>query len=542
MKREFHIGMLLENNTEYYAAEAEYHVYSTDTVRVEDERYVALRANSPTRDFSVFIFIQDRSNITLDFGGATIVLHGKIQPFLVDRSQNITIKNCTVTYDRPLYTEATIAEVTPQYIRIKLNEHCPCRVMGDRLIPYSDTWESETLNRDGHFFQVFDPATRQGCGLHLGVVGTPVVMSCERPFTIDRYTAEEDGEYVRLYGTFPAFYQAGRVLAIEHEPRDMSHVFTIDSKDIRIENYRLLSGCGMGFFSYRTENIRLDGFRLTYDEQSPCLIANPADAVHTFGTSGRFEIKNSVFEGMIDDGLNVHSNFRTVDRVCGNVIYSRNASCEKQARSLYREGDVIAVYNGPTMEEAARYTIVKIEAVDDDVSRFTVDRSALAHKAGDLMESLTANCDVTVENCVFGKANTHLRLQSRGTFVMRNCETELPLLLSGDASYWFESGPIADLTVENCRFTSDRARIIACGEVLPTENAPYYHQNLKIVNNEFVTDLPMECGQTDGIVFTGNRNAMGRPMTLRLTNCGSVTAQGVTVERFNVEKNTLNLN
>ncbi len=542
MRKEFEVGISLESDTVYYATKAEYHIYLKDTVTVEDERYVALRANSPTQDFAVFTLIQDKRNVTVDFGGATVVLHGKIQPFLIDRSENITIKNCNVTYDRPLYTEAMIAEVTPQYIRIRLNEHCPCRVVGDRLIPYSDTWESETLNCDGHFFQVFDPKTREGCGAHLGVVGTPVVMHYDRPFTIDRYTAEQDGEYVRLHGTFPSFYQVDRVLTIEHEPRDLSSVFTIDSKDVHVENYRILSGCGMGFYSYRTENIYLDGFRLTYDEKSPCLIANSADALHTFGTSGVFEIKNSVFEGMIDDGLNIHGNFRTVDRVCGNVIYTRNASCEKQAKSLYREGDVIAVYNGPTMEEAARYTVLKIEPVDDKISKFTVDRPALPHNDGDLIECITANCDVTVENCVFGKANTHLRLQSRGKFVMRHCETELPLLLSGDASFWFESGPVTDLTVENCRFTSERARIIVCGEVLPTEKAPYYHRNLKIVNNEFVTDLPMECGQTDGIVFTGNRNTAGKPMTLRLTNCGSVTAEGVTVERFSEEKSTLNVN
>ncbi len=99
-----------------------------------------------------------------------------------------------------------------------------------------------------------------------------------------------------------------------------------------------------------------------------------------------------------------------------------------------------------------------------------------------------------------------------------------------------------DLTVENCRFTSERAKILACGEVLPTEAAPYYHRNLTIVNNEFVSELPMECGQTDGIVFTGNRNTAGRAMTLRLTNCGTVTAEGVTVERICEEKITVEVN
>ena len=103
------------------------------------------------------------------------------------------------------------------------------------------------------------------------------------------------------------------MLNIAHEERSLSHLFSIDSKNLKLENYRILSGWGMGIYSYRTENITLDGFRLTYDEKSPCIIANAADAVHTFGTSDRFEIRNSVFEGMIDDALNVHSNFRAVD-------------------------------------------------------------------------------------------------------------------------------------------------------------------------------------------------------------------------------------
>ena len=48
---------------------------------------------------------------------------------------------------------------------------------------------------------------------------------------------------------------------------------------------------------------------------------------------------------------------------------------------------------------------------------------------------------------------------------MRNCETELPILLSGDASYWFESGPVTDLTVEKCCFLGGRANIRITSEV-----------------------------------------------------------------------------
>ena len=329
---------------------------------------------------------------------------------------------------------------------------------------------------------------------------------------------------------------------IAHESRSLSNVFASDSKNIRIENYRILCGRGMGIFTYRVENITLDGFCLTHDEKSPCLMANGADAVHSFGTSGTFEIRNSVFEGMIDDAINIHSNFRTVARIEGNLLYSNRASCELPANELYRKGDVIAIYRGRTMEEVARYQIAEIEVISRDLCKFTLDRPAEQHEEGDLIESLTANCDVTIENCVFGKANTHLRLQSRGKFVIRNCETELPLLLSGDASYWFESGPLTDLTVENCRFVGDRANIRLASEVFPSEAAPYYHKNLKILNCAFDTDVPLEGACSDGIVFRGNTSRLGNSMTLKLTNCGSVDADNCTVERKTEVKTALSVN
>ena len=541
MKKAFEIGAMLQSNTEYVATEREYHVYAQDTVRVSDDRYVALRAND-TKEFDVAVLIKGKQNVTLDFAGATLVMHGKIQPFLVDSSENITIKNCNVTYDRPLYTEAQIIEVTDEYARLRLNEHCPCRIEDGRLIPYADTWENTRLNYKGCFYQVFDCDTRKGCGLALGIMGNTVELDPTWAFHPKPYTVEADGEDFLMRGTLPDYFQPNRVLVIEHEPRSLSNLFTIDSKNLRLENYRIVSGCGMGIYSYRTENITLDGLRLTYDEASPCIVSNSADAVHTFGTSGRFEIRNSIFEGMIDDAINIHSNFRTVAKAYGNVIETHLASCEKQAADLYRAGDRIAVYRGRTMERVAEYVILRIEDIDGRAKRFVVDRPVDTHVDGDLIENLTANCDVLIENCRFGRANTHLRLQSRGSIVIRNCETELPFYLSGDASYWFESGPVTDLTVENCRFVGHRAVIRVRSEILPTEVAPYYHQNLKILNNEFDVEAPLIAGYADGIVFRGNRNAQGLPMTVTLTNCGEADVEGCAMERKTEEKRELKIN
>ena len=54
MRKEFVVGQPLENGTTYYATQSEYHIYFADTVTVEDERYVALRANDPQAAFFRF--------------------------------------------------------------------------------------------------------------------------------------------------------------------------------------------------------------------------------------------------------------------------------------------------------------------------------------------------------------------------------------------------------------------------------------------------------------------------------------------------------
>lgn len=541
MKKEFKLGMEFESNTEYFFTQSELNVHLSDTVIASDDRYVALRAHD-TKEFNVFALIKDKENITIDFGGAILVMHGRIQPFLIDNSRNITIKNCCVTYQRPPLTEALILETTPEYARLRLNDNCTCRIKDGRLVPYCDTWENNRLNYRGYFFQVFDKETRKGCGLGLGVMGNTIISDPKWPYNPDKYVVEEDGDDIILKGTIHDFYKPGRVLVITHETRSLSSVFMIDTKGVTLYNYRILLGCGMGIYAYRAEDITLDGLCLTYDEKSPCLIANAADAIHTFGTSGKFVIKNTTIEGTIDDAVNIHSNFRTVKSASGNEIISNLASCELQATDLYRAGDEIAVYNGNTMDRVATYTIKGIETVDKTTKKFILEQPVAEHSEGDLIENLTANCNVTIENSVFGKANTHLRLQSRGKVVIRNCETELPLLLSGDTSYWFESGPLTDFTVENCKFIGERAMVWLKSEVMPSEENPYYHKNLKIINNEFETTVPLSGGYADGIVFKGNINSKCKQMTLSLTNCGTVDAENVIVERKTEVKEKLGIN
>ena len=96
--------------------------------------------------------------------------------------------------------------------------------------------------------------------------------------------------------------------------------------------------------------------------------------------------------------------------------------------------------------------------------------------------------------------------------------------------------------MENCRFLGEHARISIVSEVKTTSEAPYYHRNVKILNNEFETASPLCATDADEIVFRGNKNTEGKEMTLTLTNCGDIDADGEKVERITKNERKLGVN
>ena len=45
-------------------------------------------------------------------------MHGRMQPFTLDRCQNITLKNFSVDWEIPLTAQGTVTQSTPDYIAV----------------------------------------------------------------------------------------------------------------------------------------------------------------------------------------------------------------------------------------------------------------------------------------------------------------------------------------------------------------------------------------------------------------------------------------
>lgn len=514
----------------YYVFEGEKLIFNlSDTKKLTDKVYTSLSEfNFGCLDTA--IHLKNLKDVTLDFSGATLYLKGRIQPFIIENCENITVKNVKVEYDRSFYTELEVLGNEGDELYVKEKEKFPVKIENGYLIPYSETWENRNLHIGDMFIQAFDNETRNGVGIDVIVIGEEVKRHDSPPCEVHQVKVKKENGVITMKGIKPwgngKLWEKGTSVVLTHEYRDKSSCFIIKSKDITLKNYRIINGAGMGILSMYTENLTIDGLKLTKDENSHGIITNAADAMHLISTKGKLTVVNSQVEGMVDDALNIHNNFYQAEEIKGNTVKVYRTAQSHMVSEYYQNfgiGDKVAVYKGSTLELKAEAVIKNIEILDCCYALWELDKELEGIEKGDLIENLSTQPEVLVENCSFGKSNTHLRIQTRGKTVIRNCVTELPIMFTGDTNYWFEASPVRDVVLENNKFIGKRAHVTACPEYHSSEKAPYYHSGIKVINNTFDCEMPFAARFTKDIEFINNVQNDGKKFKFDLVHTENFT-------------------
>lgn len=549
MKKLIKIGERIESNTEYYADKQRYDVYLKDTLCLQSDLYtaccdVACENDESDNYMNIVFYLKDKENIVLDFCGATLYLHGMMQPFLLDNCKNITIKNCVIEYDRSLVSEAEVIESTDAYLKVKMFKNFPYRIEDGNLILTSETWECNNLDKSPVYFQFFNKETREGVGERFALIGKNPQMPASWSWghlTLKLVAKEEEGNIVFEGEKLPIF-EKGLLVAIARSPRKYSGMMIVDCENVFLENDRLLNGLGMGLLPMYTKNLYVDGFKLYYDEKSPGILSNAADGFHAIACFGDIVLKNCIFEGTVDDALNIHSQFYQVVSCEGDKLTAVSSGAVAEKYKVFDVGDKIAIYKGATLSQSSEYVIQSIRQLGGKIFEMTVDSPLSEHQKGDTIENLSAQPKVLISNCRFGKSNKLLRFQSRGGILMENCETELQFWLNGDMSYWFESSPVTNIVIKNTKFTKKRAIIVSNPEFIPSDEAPYYHGNIVVEDCEFVSTTPIKASYAKSIKFIRNKSSVGEEMSLELKNCGECETDVCKIIRKTEKKDSLRVN
>ena len=143
-----------ESNTYYTFEKKDCDIYLEDTERVTDKKYLIM-AEVNRGYLDTAFYLKGLKNVTLDFDGAMIVCHGRIQPFILDECENITVKNVIVAYERAFYSEFEVISNNGKELKFAGKEKFPFRVENNELIPYGENWEDRDLDKKCMFLQGF---------------------------------------------------------------------------------------------------------------------------------------------------------------------------------------------------------------------------------------------------------------------------------------------------------------------------------------------------------------------------------------------------
>ena len=157
MENKYTKRIVIESGNTYTADLPRFDFRPEDCVVTNEPEY---RAPSSAAKYppAVAFILKDLKNVTLDFGGAELVFTERLCRSFSTGARNITIRNCTIDYDRPFYTEAHILDVSEDRLKLGLKDDFPCCVDKGNLVAVSEYWDNR-LDHGDLLMPPYDPET-----------------------------------------------------------------------------------------------------------------------------------------------------------------------------------------------------------------------------------------------------------------------------------------------------------------------------------------------------------------------------------------------
>lgn len=495
----------------------EYHFHSEDASVVrcyisnhdqEDSKRVAIR-------------LVGWSNLTLDGKGAELVFHGRLVPVMISECANTTLRNFSIDF------------ANPQIAQVEIVENLGDGGMKFRVAP----WVNYRIGQNGRFETfgegwtaqqsagiAFENDTRhivyQTSDIGINTQGVQHIESDDRLMLAPHW---KDGRLI-----------PGTVVAMRTWFRPTPGIFMNESKNTTLRNVRVHYAEGMGLLAQRCTDVTLDKFGVCLKGDSdPRYFTTQADATHFSQCRGLIKSCGGLYEGMMDDAINIHGVYlRVRERIDDHTLRLRYEHGQAWGFGWGDVGDTVTFVRSAEMEDLGFRTTIKAISPDNPLGtkEFVVTfRDALPKEItadkGYGVENLTWTPEVIFNNNIVrnNRARGSLFSSPRRTV----CEGNLfdhtsgtAILLCGDCNGWYESGACRDLVIRKNRFVNALTNyfqftnaVISIYPEIPTldKQQSYFHGGKKgaivIEDNLFETfDAPILYAKSvDGLVFRGNK-------------------------------------
>ncbi|MEJ8819483.1 right-handed parallel beta-helix repeat-containing protein [Lacibacter sp. H407] len=544
-----------------------YHFYPT----FAPDFYCAITNNDNGLKRTPFPLI-DFDGLEIDGNGSEFIFHGKMLPFIIQNSSNLTLKNFSIDWQVAFTLEGKVVANNPEKKSFDIEVSTPHKVQYGHLYLTLEREKSPYENKYGFRF-----AVPEGYDLQAGqnILWDPETMAPYYntvKYDIDQHSiaAEELKKgLIRLSGPVKQVPPVGSVFVTKGAylyNRTSPAFWSFKSKNLLFNNINVHHAGAMGLIAERSENITLDGFNVVLKKGSGRMVTTTADATHFCNVRGEIIIRNCVFENMLDDATNIHGTYVRVNRVLDDRRVAVETYHPHQNGYLFGEaGDSVRIIESNTLQPTATgLVLTNVERVNEKISILTFNKS-IKGKVDQYygIENISWYPTAIIENNIVrnNRARGFLVSVPRKVIVRNNhiSSQMAAILVSGDLALWNESGPTDSLiiennTFENCAYGGNRVHAIFSIEpdyVDKNNINESYSRNIFIRNNQIKTfDSPILLATSvDGIVFEGNTieqtNAY-EPLfpntpNLKIVNCNRVVIGNNTYKSLSGKEGTLSI-
>ncbi len=469
---------------------------------------------------SVGIAIENWDNVTISGSGAEFMFHGSMLPISIIGSKACRMEGFSIDFACP-----------PHITQVEILTNSDTDGITFRTAP----WVKAYVNKQGRFVTesedlkltpstgiAFNPSTR-----HL------IYRTSDLWCPLDSVIAGKEKDTFRAPKWRDARLPAGTIVALRTWGRLAPGIFLSDNTDTRITDVKVRYAEGMGLLAQMCDSVSLKGFGVCLrGEDDPRYFTTQADATHFSGCKGLISSTGGLYEGMMDDAINIHGTYlKVTGRIDNNTLRARYMHSQTYGFKWGEQGDSVRIISSITMENIdGTYIIESITPADAPTVagckefniRFTADIPAEVSEEGAYgLENLTwcpevYFADNTIRN---NRARGTLFSTPRHTVVKNNFfdhTAGAAILLCGDCMGWFETGACHDVTITGNRFVNSLTNMFQfCQAVISiypeihnlAAQRQYFHSGIKIEDNYFETfDAPiLYAKSTDGLIFKGNK-------------------------------------
>lgn len=482
---------------------------------------------------SVAVVIEDMENFVLDGGGSTFNMNGRMLPVVMIDCEDCAIKNLNIDTRVPQITQVKVLENDTENgtIVYEVAPYVNYRIKNGKFVAYGENWEIHPS-----WGIAFEGDTK-----HVVYNTSDIGLGTSNVQELSPRVIKAPWKDARLL--------PGTVIAMRSYQRPTPGIFLYGNENTLLENITVHYAEGMGLLAQVCEDITLRGFNVAIREGSGRYFTTQADATHFSGCKGKIVSTGGLYEGMMDDAINVHGTYlRIVERVDDYTVVGRYMHGQSYGFYWGDDDDKVQFVKSSTMELAGENVIEEIKPYNKEVvdGCLSSDRVVWNFRLDGTKEFIIrfkkpvpsdiANGNYGVENLewtpgVTFKGNIVRNNRARGALFstpqkvvvegnLFDHTSGTAILLCGDCNGWYETGACRNVVIRGNRFVNSLTNmfqftnaIISIYPEIPdlASQQEYFHggkgKGVVIEGNIFETfDAPIVYAKSlDGMVFKGNK-------------------------------------